>query len=68
MAKKKKSSCYVVDDDPIVLETMAGLLKGAGYTVTTNTESTDAVNDIAKKKPDFVISRRRVAGRMTRSR
>ncbi|MCH9051359.1 MAG: response regulator, partial [Proteobacteria bacterium] len=52
----KKPTCYIVDDDPIVLKTMAGLLKGAGYTVNVNTESTDAINDIAKKKPDFVIS------------
>ena len=56
MVKKKKQTCYVVDDDPIVLETMAELLKGAGYTVNVNSESTDVIKDIAKKKPDFVIS------------
>ncbi|HJO75543.1 MAG TPA: response regulator [Rhodospirillales bacterium] len=54
--KKKKISFYVVDDDPIVLEVMAKLLKGAGYSVTTSTESADVITDIARKKPDCVIS------------
>lgn len=54
--KKKKTSFYVVDDDPIVLEIMAKLLKGAGHTVTTSTESAGVITDIAHKKPDCVIS------------
>lgn len=54
--KKKKTSFYVVDDDPIVLEIMAKLLKGAGHTVTTCTESAGVITDIAHKKPDCVIS------------
>lgn len=54
--KKKKTSFYVVDDDPIVLKTMATLLKSAGYTVTTSTDSSEVISDIARKKPDCVIS------------
>ena len=55
-AKKKKLSIYLVDDDPIVLDAMAALLKDAGFSVTTSTTSADVITDIVKKKPDCVIS------------
>jgi len=46
MAKKKKKSFYVVDDDPIVLEAMEVLLKGQGHSVTTSTKSAGVITDI----------------------
>ncbi|NQU61985.1 MAG: response regulator [Rhodospirillales bacterium] len=55
-AKKKKPTCYLVDDDSVVLEFMASLLKDAGFSVTTSTISAGVINDIVKKKPDCVIS------------
>ncbi len=56
MAKrKKKPSVYIVDDDPIVLKLMATLLKEGGFTVTTSTDSSQVITDIARKKPDCVI-------------
>lgn len=54
--KKKKTTCYVVDDDPIAIETMGALLKSAGYSVKTSTESAGVIDDIARIKPDCVIS------------
>jgi phosphoribosyl 1,2-cyclic phosphodiesterase len=56
MAKKKKLSFYLVDDDPVVLEAMAKLLKDAGNSVTTSHKSAGILGDIARKKPDCVIS------------
>ena len=56
MAKKKKPSCYIVDDDADVLKVMASLLKGAGFSVTTSTQSADVITDIAREKPDCVIA------------
>ena len=56
MAKKKKPSCYIVDDDPDVLKVMASLLKGAGFSVTTSTQSADVITDIVREKPDCVIA------------
>ena len=56
MPKKKKKSCYLVDDDPVVVETMTALLKSAGHSVTSSTVSAGIINDIAKKKPDCVIA------------
>jgi len=56
MAKrKKKPSVYIVDVDPIVLKLMAALLKEDGYSVTTSTDSSQVITDIARKKPDCVI-------------
>ena len=56
MAKKKKKSFYIVDDDPVVLEAMKVLLKGQGHSVTASTKSADIITDITKKRPDCVIS------------
>ena len=56
MAKKRKLSFYLVDDDPIVLDAMSAILKGVGYTVTTSRKSAGIIADIARKKPDCVIS------------
>ena len=56
MAKKRKLSFYLVDDDPIALESMAALLKDAGYAVTTSRKSAGIIADIARKHPDCVIS------------
>jgi len=56
MARKKKPSIYVVDDDPVVLEAMAALLRAAGCKVDTSRESAGVIADIAKKKPDCVVS------------
>ena len=56
MAKKKKPSCYIVDDDADVLKVMASLLKGAGFSVTTSTQSADVITDIVREKPDCVIA------------
>lgn len=56
MAKKKKLSFYLVDDDPVVLEAMSRLLKDAGNTVTISRKSAGILGDIARKKPDCVIS------------
>ncbi len=53
---KKKTTFYVVDDNPLVIEMMSKLLKAAGYSVKTSNVSIDAINDIAKVKPDCVIS------------
>jgi len=56
MAKsKKKTSVYIVDDDPIVLKLMVALLKEAGYSVLSSTDSSEVITDIARKKPDCVI-------------
>ncbi|NQV82743.1 MAG: response regulator [Rhodospirillales bacterium] len=52
---KKKTSFYIVDDDPIVVKLMEALLKDAGFSVTTSTDSSEAIHDIARKKPDCVI-------------
>ena len=51
MAKKKKCSFYIVDDDSVVLEAMEVLLKGQGHSVTTSTKSAGIITDIAKKGP-----------------
>ena len=50
--RKKKQSIYIVDDDPVVLKLMAAFLKEAGYSVTTSTDSSKVIEDIARKKPD----------------
>jgi len=56
MARKKKLSFYLVDDDPIVLDVMAKLLKDAGHAVTTSRKSAGIIGDIVRKKPDCVIT------------
>lgn len=56
MAKKKKLRFYLVDEDPRALDAMSKLLKGAGHTVTTSRKSAGVIADIARKKPDCVIS------------
>lgn len=53
---KKKAKFYVVDDDPTALKSMAELLKKAGYSVTVSAPSAGIITDIARKKPDCVIS------------
>ncbi len=56
MAKKKKLHFYIVDEDPMALETMSKLLKGAGHAVTASRESAGIIVDIGRKRPDCVIS------------
>lgn len=56
MAKKKKLSFYLVDDDSRALAAMSKLLKGAGHSVITSQTSAGIIADIGRKKPDCVIS------------
>ncbi len=56
MAKKKKLSFYLVDDDPDVLKAMEKLLKDDGNAVTVSRKSAGILGDIVRKKPDCVIS------------
>jgi len=56
MAKKKKLSFYLVDDDPDVLDAMSKLLKDDGNAVTVSRKSAGILGDIVRKKPDCVIS------------
>jgi phosphoribosyl 1,2-cyclic phosphodiesterase/CheY-like chemotaxis protein len=54
--KNKRTSVYIIDEDPIALKRMADLLKKEGCSVTTSNDSSQVFNDIVRKKPDFVIA------------
>ena len=54
--RNKRTSVYIIDEDPIALKLMADLLKKDGCSVTTSTDSSQVFNDIVLKTPDFVIA------------
>ena len=56
MAEQQKKRVYIVSDEPHHIELVGGLLKKAGYTVSSNLSSEAALEDILKDKPDCVLS------------
>jgi len=52
--KCKKLNFYIVDDDKDIIALLSAVLKKAGHTVASCTDSTKALEEIPKKKPDFV--------------
>lgn len=46
----------IVDDEPDVLETLAGLVAGGGYDVITRTSFEDARRDITDDPPDILVT------------
>lgn len=53
---RKKAKFYVVDDDPGARKSIARILKKAGRSVTAGEPKANIIADIARKKPDCVIS------------
>lgn len=47
---------YIVDDDKVSLQLVTYLLESAGHKVTSNTSSTEAINQIFELQPDCVLS------------
>src|SRR5580658_2156208 len=45
----------VVDDNEVIVKTIAVKLKSAGYTVVTALEGADAVSLVRKEKPDLIL-------------
>ena len=56
MAKKKKISFYIIDDDPDMVEMMTMLLKDSGHAVSSSTSSKKALAEIQSQEPDCVIA------------
>ena len=54
--KLLKAKILVVDDEPEMLETLEEILSGAGYEVTSTTESPQAIRIIEKDPPDLIIT------------
>jgi CheY-like chemotaxis protein len=56
MNELPRRTILLVDDEPTVRETMAMLLRGAGYDVTTAVHGLDALAQLKLTVPDIVIS------------
>lgn len=52
---EKKASVLIVDDDPIVLEAVGGILDRAGYRVTTRVQALGTSQWIAQHRPDYIL-------------
>lgn len=52
---EKKASVLIVDDDPIVLEAVGGILDRAGYQVTTRVQALGTSQWIAQHQPDYIL-------------
>lgn len=50
-----KPSFYLVDDDRFFIKLMSRFLEAEGYSVTTNTSSAQALEDIVRKKPSCAL-------------
>lgn len=55
MAESWKKKIFVVDDDPMFIMSIKGLLTGAGYDVDTAMTGKDALEKIGKGMPDLII-------------
>jgi two-component system OmpR family response regulator len=53
--KAKVSKILVVDDEPIIADTLAAILNHAGFTSTAVYSGTDAVRKAIRLKPEVVI-------------
>lgn len=56
MTNSDKPNILVVDDEPRVRESLAGLLKQAGYDVSTAQHGFDALLQLRRMTPDVIIS------------
>ncbi|MGA2623562.1 MAG: response regulator [Bacteroidota bacterium] len=55
MAESWKKKIFVVDDDPMFIMSIKGLLTGAGYDVDTAMTGKDALEKLGKGMPDLII-------------
>jgi CheY-like chemotaxis protein len=46
---------YIIDDDPIMLQLLAHLLREAGHEVTSSQSSRDALREVLARPPDFIL-------------
>lgn len=46
----------LVDDEPAILETLAGMLTDEGYRCVTATDGKEGLETLAKERPDLVIT------------
>jgi phosphoribosyl 1,2-cyclic phosphodiesterase len=46
---------YIIDDDPIMLQLLAHLLREAGHEVTSSQSSRDALREVLSRPPDFIL-------------
>ena len=51
----KRYKILVVDDDPIILELIEGMLIPAGYYVTTLSDSTRIIDTMKNAQPDLIL-------------
>ncbi|HER25662.1 MAG TPA: response regulator [Rhodospirillales bacterium] len=63
MSDKPSFNIFIVDDDPEMVDYMAEMLSAAGHSVSTSTDSTTAVDEIIKQKPDCVVCDLMMPGR-----
>ncbi len=55
MADSWKKKIFVVDDDPMFIMSIKGLITGAGYDVDTAMTGKDALEKLGKGMPDLII-------------
>src|SRR5271157_6536733 len=55
MAESWKKKIFVVDDDPMFIMSIKGLITGAGYDVDTAMTGKDALEKLGKGMPDLII-------------
>ncbi len=54
--KSRKTSIFIVDEDPVVIKVMTKLLEEEGCEVSSTSNSATAFDEISKRSPDCVIS------------
>ena len=55
LKKTKESKAMIIDDDPLVIDTLGNVLKNENYTVTTTLNGQEAFEKINKEKPDILF-------------